>query len=181
MLKKPQDIILHFRGQLNYDIIGELIGSLKDNMKLRHARFGLYKKILTLLIESLENIVRYYLEISHRKQLFRDNPPEIKIEAVDEFYFLEASNVIRNHDIPPLEKKMTDLNHYSKDKIKELYKSTITDGKFSEKGGAGLGIIEMAKIVDKDIEYQFTPLNDEFSIFKIRLIIKQSDDKLNQD
>ena len=169
-----KDIILHFKGYLDYDIIGELIGSLRDKMKLNKARYGLYKKLLTLLIEALENIVRYNIEVSSGNDIFNTNPPELLIVLDDGYYVLETRNLLLNKDIPPIKEKLTSLNKMSKLKIKELYKATITDGKFSERGGAGLGFIEMAKTIDKKIKYSFTEVEDEISMFSLELSILNS-------
>lgn len=175
--KSNKDIILQFKGHLNYDIIGELIGSLKDSMKIRQARYGLYKKLLTLLIESLENVVRYNHEIPSDGEIFIENPPELQIVFDGEYYILEISNIIYNADIPSLEEKISELNSFNKLKIKELYKATITDGKFSEKGGAGLGLIEMAKIIDSKMEYSFKALRNDISLFILKLSLLDNREK----
>ena len=57
--ENKQDIILKYKGPLDYDKIGDLISTLKRTMKKRGMAISLYKKLLTLMIESLENIVRY--------------------------------------------------------------------------------------------------------------------------
>ncbi|MBN1952947.1 MAG: SiaB family protein kinase [Bacteroidales bacterium] len=169
--------ILQFRGDLNYDIIGELIGLLKDRMKQREARYGLYKKLLTLLIESLENIVRYNIEISSQEKHIKKNPPELLVSCSREYFTLSTSNLIRNEDIHGLRERITTLNNLDKEALKDLYKETITDGKFSEKGGAGLGLIEMAKIIDQPIGFAFTRLNDKFSVYKLELYIRNDNGK----
>ena len=172
-----KDIILQFKGYLDYDIIGELIGSLRDHMKLKKARYGLYKKLLTLLIEALENIVRYNLEVSSGNDIFINSPPELVICLEEGYYVLETRNLLLNKDIPPIDEKLASLNKIGKPKIRELYKATITDGKFSERGGAGLGFIEMAKTVDRRMDYSFTEVNDEISLFRLKLSILNSSGK----
>ncbi len=171
--KSCNDIILYYKGELSYDIIGDLIASLKDKMKGHFERFGLYKRLLTLMIESLENIVRYNNSIT-ATNLLKKYPPEIMICYQKGNYIIETANIINNSDMPVLEEKINMLKNMNPDEIKELYKVTITDGKFSDKGGAGLGIIEMAKVADDKIESEFSAVDDNFFYFILRLIIKQS-------
>jgi len=174
MLKTScKDIILYHKGALSYDTIGELISDLKAKMRGHYKQFGLYKRILTLMIESLENIVRYNNSISAEPKLLKKYPPEFIICYNKDNYSIETANIIHNSDIPILEERIEMLKNMSPAEIKELYKVTITNGKFSEKGGAGLGIIEMAKIADDRIDGYFSAIDTDYSYFILRLVIKQ--------
>lgn len=166
------NIILNYKGPLSYDIIGELIISLKNKMKHNTAQFGNYKRILTLMIESLENIVRYTNTISSFEEMIKKYPAEFIICHTDGIYTIETANIIQNSDEANLRKRIDTLREMNQDEIKELYKETITDGKFSEDGGAGLGLIEMAKIADEKIKYEFSAVDEGFSYFILRLILK---------
>jgi hypothetical protein len=168
-----KDIILHYKGILNYDIVGELIGSLKEKMRQNQIRFGVYKKILTLMIESLENIIRYRLHFGSKHNLLDEFPPEFSISASNDFIFLETVNPIFNNDMEALKERINRLNKFGLSELKELYKEIITNGQFSEKGGAGLGLIEMAKIVDDKINISFNRINEDLSYFHLMLAIKK--------
>ena len=83
-------------------------------------------------------------------------------------------------DIPHLQEKLSVINNLDKNSIRELYKATITDGKFSEKGGAGLGIIEMAKISDEKLLYTFSEIDENFSYFILKLVINGANNQVNR-
>jgi len=172
--KSQKDIILQYSGPLNYDVIGELIGSLKEKMRQKQVRFTLYKKILTLMIEALENIIRYRSHVGRKQKLIDNYPPEFSIKTDSENVYLTTVNAILHKDIRALNDRLTKLIKLDLRELKELYKETITNGKFSEKGGAGLGIIEMAKIADEKIQYSFVSINDQVSYFHLCLVIKKT-------
>jgi hypothetical protein len=46
--------------------------------------------------------------------------------------------------------------------------------KISEKGGAGLGLIDIAKKTGSKLSYQFKELNDEVSFFILTSTIKRN-------
>jgi hypothetical protein len=165
------DVILHFKGQLKFDDISDLIHILKERMKVRQVTFGTYKKVLMLMIESLENILRYNKQKNVDLKILEENPVEFRIYLDQENYAIESSNVILNPDILELNERLEDLNKLDQSSIKELYKTRITDGKFSDSGGAGLGIIEMAKISDNKLLYSFAPIDDKLSYFTLRMNI----------
>jgi hypothetical protein len=169
-----RDIVLSYKGRLDYDVIGELIASLKDKMKQKKVRFGLYKKILTLMIESLENIIRYRAHFEDQGLLLDSYPPEFLIAFEKDKVHIESVNAIFNSDIHKLNEKLAMLNDLSPEELRDLYKVTITNGKFSEKGGAGLGIIEMTKIADEKLGFNFRSVNDQISLFFLKVVINRS-------
>ncbi len=166
-----KEAILHFKGQLRFDDISDLIHTLRERMKIQQVSFGTYKKVLMLMIESLENILRYNKQKTVDLQILANNPAEFSIHTDHNNYIIESSNVILNPDIPELREKLDDLNKLDKTSIKDLYKSRITDGKFSDIGGAGLGIIEMAKISDNKLIFSFLPVDNKVSYFTLRMNI----------
>jgi hypothetical protein len=167
-----REVIIHFKGQLHFDNIGELIHVLKDKMRVRKISYAVYKKILMLMIELLENIIRYRENFDGNPKILENYPPEFEISFDDNVYYIESSNPILKSDMKLLEKRLVELNSLTKDSIRDLYKATITDGKFSEKGGAGLGIIEMAKMSDEKLSYSFTEIDKEFSYYLLKLVVK---------
>jgi hypothetical protein len=60
------------------------------------------------------------------------------------------------------------VNKQNDEELKELYRSTITNGEFTSSGGAGLGFIEMAKTTGNKLEYDFEALSQEFSLYTFR-------------
>jgi len=55
-----------------------------------------------------------------------------------------------------------------------LYKQQIKEGKLSEKGGAGLGFIDIAKKSGNKIEYQFKELTDDRFFFIVITTISRN-------
>ena len=52
-----------------------------------------------------------------------------------------------------------------KESLKNLYKEALNKGSLSEKGGAGLGLIEMARKSGNKLGFEFEEINDEYSYF----------------
>jgi hypothetical protein len=168
-----KELILSHRGTLKYDTIGELINNLKKTVSRLKIKLGIYKKLLLVMIESLENILKYNENFDINSNIRTKFTPEFKIEKDDEKYFLTSVNVIFNKDIPMLENKINHVNTLDSDGLKKLYKSTITNGRFTHKGGAGLGFIEMAKISTEKIQFSFKKLDDDYSIYRLCIIIDE--------
>ena len=170
--RTANDSILHFTGKIRYDTIGILINELKSKVLLLGIQTSLYKKILLVMIESLENIMKYTADNTTSEPVNKKFLPRFYIEKKDKKYILGSSNLIERNNIDKLKKRLEHLNRLDNHELKELYKSTITDGQFSHKGGAGLGFIELAKISSEKIKYSFEPVNDVLSYFKFIITIE---------
>ncbi|MFC2112870.1 DUF6272 family protein [Bacteroidota bacterium] len=133
----------------------------------------LYKKLLTLMIEVLENVLKYS---DHFEDFIAENSmyyPEFELNMDNEGFRIMSRNPVRDEHLETISTKIDRINNASDEELKKIYRETITNGMFTEKGGAGLGFIEMAKITDHDMKYNFIPALDGYSIYEIILHINQ--------
>jgi hypothetical protein len=166
------DYILDFTGKIRYDTIGNLINELKGKVIFLGIQINVYKKILLVMIESLENIMKHAFDGEKATGVHKKYAPRFFIQKSNKKYILVSSNLIENSNIPWLENRLTNLNLLDNHGLKELYKLTITDGQFSHKGGAGLGFIEIAKISSNKIRYSFKSVNPDLSYFKFKVTVE---------
>lgn len=167
--------VLHFKGRLTFEKIGILLNELKNKRDEFDIGPVLYKKLLTLMIELLENILKYsehYEDITIEKQEFL---PEFELNHTGDSFILITRNPVRQKAIDIVTKKIDRLNGSDEEGLKQYYRETITNGIFTEKGGAGLGLIEMAKITARPLEYEFRSVGNGISIFELKLSIDQTD------
>jgi hypothetical protein len=72
-----------------------------------------------------------------------------------------------------LKEKIDKINSLSKDELKDFYKFVLNNQTFSEKGGGGLGLIDMARKTGNKLEYQFSSFNPEFDFFNLNVLITE--------
>jgi hypothetical protein len=166
------DTILHFTGNIRYDTIGNLINELKGKVVFLGIQTNIYKRILLVMIEALENILKHSVDLAKTNGVDKKYAPCFSIKKNDEKYILISANLIEKTNIPRLKNRITNLNLLDNHGLKELYKSTIMDGQFSHKGGAGLGFIEIAKISSDKIRYSFKSVNPVLSYFRFTVTVK---------
>jgi hypothetical protein len=157
--------ILNHTGLLTFSSIDALLAKFKFVSQEYDIRFAVYKKVLTVMIESLENVCKYtdvYEPFVHKQPEYL---PTFDILINSEAIRLVTTNPVRNEDIDLLSKRIELVNNKTRDELKDLYIKTITNGKFSLKGGAGLGFIEMAKTSGRNLQYAFEPINDHYSLY----------------
>jgi hypothetical protein len=131
------------------------------------------KKVYSAMVESLENIYKHQDIISSNT----DFQPRFSLFYDDKELVIYASNSILNKKVDPLKEKLEKVNSLDKDGLKDLYKLTILSGNVSPKGGAGLGIINIAKVSESKINFNFEPINDKYTYFTINVAITYSSSK----
>jgi len=62
----------------------------------------------------------------------------------------------------------------SREELRALYKQVLSNGIFSEKGGGGLGFIDIAKKSGQKLEYDFRPVDDDYSFFVLEISIPRN-------
>lgn len=162
--------VISYNGEVGFETIGDLIVVLKKNMLEIGIRQGIYKKVLNIMIESLENIYRYKENFKENPELVEEYPPHFEILKSDQQFIICSSNPILTEHKDELEKRLVQVKNMDKEEIRSLYKQIIANGKFSDKGGAGLGIVEIVKSSDA-IEYKFTPINESFILYQLTVFI----------
>ncbi len=129
------------------------------------------------MIEVLENVLKYSDNFEDFIDQENDYFPEFELKRYETGYILVSRNPVRNEDREVISKKIDRINNASEEELKKMYRETITNGIFTEKGGAGLGFIEMAKVTDLDLEYNFSDAKKNFSVYELILHIKNTDNQ----
>jgi hypothetical protein len=171
MTKSEEELFLYYKGPVLYDTIGYLICELKEKMFAIHTKQAIYKKVLMVMIEALENVFKYHEYFEKEKKLIIDFPPEIFILRKRNNFTVTCSNPVLKKDVPALKERLDHINTLDRNGVKNEYKKTITNGQFTDKGGAGLGLIEMAKISDDALNYTFTSINEFYDYYRLTLIV----------
>lgn len=159
------DSILYHSGLLTFSSIDTLLTRFKVVSQEHDIRFATYKKVITVMIESLENVCKYIDVYEDFVKEEEDYLPTFEIRKNSEVLQLITSNPISNDDVERLKCKIEMVNNKDRAELKDMYIETITNGEFSPKGGAGLGFIEMAKTSGRNLEYSFKQLNEKFSLY----------------
>jgi len=161
--------ILSYQGPLSFSTIDWLLSEFKRAARDHDLSFKTYKKMISVMIEALENISKYSDQFQCNAELNSGFCPSCQISCSDSLIEMETKNPVKKMDVSPLKSRIDHVNNRDKDELKELYKSTITNGEFSSKGGAGLGFIEMAKTTGNKLEYTFENLTKEYSLYTFRV------------
>ncbi|MCP4311079.1 MAG: hypothetical protein GY790_07445 [Bacteroidetes bacterium] len=168
MLRKS---ILSYQGQFSFSTVDKLLSEFKIASQEHEISFRIYKKMISVMIEALENVTKYSDQFQSRIDEKDGLCPTCYINYNTRSIELITTNPVQKRDVEPLRSLIDNVNKQNKEELKDLYRSTITNGEFSPKGGAGLGFIEMAKTTGNKLEYTFKELQGEFSLYTFRVVL----------
>ena len=166
MLSKP---IISYQGPISFSTIDRLLSEFKIASQDQKISFKSYKRVISIMIEALENITKYGVRFRCSKRELTEFCPSCHINRNDGSIELITKNPVKNKDVERLRSRIDHVNRQSPEQLKELYRSTITNGVFSSVGGAGLGLIEIARTAGSNIEYEFQPLSEKYSLYIFRV------------
>jgi hypothetical protein len=171
-----QKVSLAYFGVFSDEITSLLIsfseGHISKNKELRK----LAKKVPLLIAESFQNIVRHGI-------LEKESIPEIKsskdffqISIVEDRIVITSANVIDKENVPDIDKQIEYLNLLDSKELRTLYLETLEHGPVSEKGGAGLGLIQMVRKSGLPLKKLAVSLSDSYALLLLGIelpIIKE--------
>lgn len=161
-----ENILAHF-GPLSYEEIGFLLNRMSSCVDKMGLSITIKKKLYSAMVESLENIYKH-------QDIVEGDPehqPRFSLFFDEKEFVIFASNSILSHKVDSLREKLDRVNRLEKEGLKELYKLTILSGNVSPKGGAGLGIINIAKVTESKLKYTFEQFNGNYSYFTINVVV----------
>jgi hypothetical protein len=86
-------------------------------------------------------------------------------------YTIITGNYMFSRHVENLKSKMDKINGMTKEELKEYYKEILNNDEFSSKGGGGLGMIDIARKSGQKLNYQFVPIDSEYTFFCLNIKI----------
>ena len=163
--------VMSYKGPLSFGTIDILLSEFKQAAEEHALPFRTYKKMISLMIEAVENVSRYSDQFSCDENMNSSFCPSLVINMDKEIIELVTRNPVRTQHVDFLRSRIDQVNDRDHTALKEHYRSVIADGKFTAKGGAGLGFIDMAKTTGKKLEYSFENLNSSYSLYTFRAVM----------
>jgi hypothetical protein len=165
-------IILYYKGNVDSDIINHALDTVEDKMVEVNEHSRLRKKVYNVLVESLQNL---YHHVDRVPEGFEDQSSEryglLMVKKLDVGYKIITGNFVHVANIEKLEEKIKRINRSSHEEIKELYKFILNHQRISEKGGGGLGLVDIARKTGHRLEYKFDQYNDNYSFFYLDILV----------
>jgi hypothetical protein len=167
------NVMLSFKGEITAELLTSVLQIMESKLDNMQEEPKIKKKVYNVLVECLQNLYHHLDDISVSSQNDKIRSAIFMIGKIDGEYHILTGNYIKNVNIAGLKKRLDDINLLSKEELKEYYKAVLNNGEMSDKGGGGLGMIDIARKTGQKLDFNFNPIDEEFSFFSLNIKIAQ--------
>ena len=169
---KKNRINLAYEGEITHQITKAFTSLTENNMALDDDPNTVQKKVFHVMVECLQNISKH-AENRHSVITSKDGRGIFMVSKGDHEYNVTTGNLIRNDKVSELRKMLDNINSLDKEGLKNLYKQQMREGRLSEKGGAGLGFIDIVRKTGEKLIFSFLEIDESNSFFVLTSTISR--------
>jgi hypothetical protein len=169
---KNNKISFAYEGEISHEITKAFSSLAESHIAIDNESSTLQKKVFHVMVESLQNISKHSSERKENSSII-DGQGIFLISKTNNEYNITTGNVVNKEEIPRLEETIATINSSNKKNLNEKYKERIKKGKLSEKGGAGLGFIDIVRKTSEKLIYSFVEINEKKSYFIVTSTISR--------
>jgi hypothetical protein len=170
---KAHEITLVYEGEITHQITKAFTSLTESNMAKEEESNTVQKKVFHVMVECLQNISKHADTFGSDDYLFAGRGI-FMVSKGKRDYHVTTGNVIENRKIEELTDMLEEINSLDKEGLKQLYKKQMREGRLSDKGGAGLGFIDIARKTGNKLEYHFLPIDETSSFFLLSSSISRN-------
>ena len=152
-----------YRGSFTTKITDTILSLTEANLQNDNINKKLRKRVFFIIVEGLQNVTRH--QSSSDTEKLGTYPGLFAVQYKPDGYYITTGNLIRVSNISTIKNQIDKINSLNKQELKEYSIEILNKGEFSNKGGAGLGLIEMARKSGNKLFYEFKKIEEEFAFF----------------
>ena len=162
------EIMLSYKGEISQQIILALLDMTEKKLNSSHTGKSIKTKVFNVMIGCLQNITFHAEKNEYSKTSM------FTIGKVGEDYAIYSGNAIRKDKISELKERLDQISQMGEKDLNEFYKFWLQTRDLKDKKGIGLGLIDIARKTGNDLDYDFEDIDEEYSYFALRTIVKSN-------
>ncbi len=170
-LISSDQVLLEHEGSVDKQVLLDILPKIEELLDEEQVDRQSKRKIVNIAIETLQNLQLHSFPVEESKH--PDLPPLFVLSKAGETISITIGNLVLNDERTVLEDKINKINSLNEEEVKFLYgvimKQTVV--KFSTKGGAGLGLIDMKKKSGNPLDYTFQEVDDKVCYFNLKISV----------
>lgn len=168
-------IILSFKGDITQDLLTSVFEIMEIKLEKENETVKIKKKFNHILVECLQNVYHHIEDLEEIKSSTHSDLNANAIFIIRKLdvmsYEIITGNHILSSKVDGLKNKIEKINGLNQEDLKTYYLEMLSNNEFSDKGGAGLGMVDMARKSGNKLGYSFNTVNELLSFFSLRVKI----------
>jgi hypothetical protein len=154
-----------YRGSFTQTLTRKILSLAESNLQRLIDKSSLQNRIYFIMVEGLQNVTRHQDEVIDETT---DYSGIFAIQKKGARYLITTGNLIVNSKVDSLKQKLERVNSLDREDLKKLHREILSTGELSDKGGAGLGLIEMARRSGNKLLFDFEYVDLYWSYFYLQ-------------
>jgi len=161
-------IAVVYIGKFTHQITKLFTAMYEDEMAKNSVERNVKKRVYHSMVEVLQNMQKHSSEFVSEYSLVNGL---FMIGHQDETYYIITANKVSKHDMMHLTQAIETVNAATREELKQMYKNQLRNGTISQKGGAGLGLIDLARKTGEKLDYLFLPIDkiNDYFVLKVEI------------
>jgi len=161
---KDYELSLVYEGEITQPIIKAFLSLTETKMMQQEETGAVQRKVFHVMVECLQNVSKYSDSSIEHNYLYAGVGVFVVTRSATE-YRITTGNAMESSKIEGLKETLDNINSLDKDTLNEMYKKQIKEGSLHEKGGAGLGFIDIKRKTGNELTYEFMKIDDDYTFF----------------
>ncbi|MDA3892302.1 MAG: SiaB family protein kinase [Salinivirgaceae bacterium] len=164
------EILFLFKGEITGTLITDSLDKIES--KTEDASNKAKKKIYNVLVECMQNLFHHSSVLPTDGSTKEQGKYGICLLSKNSVgYHITTGNFIQKKHKDFLSKHLSHINSLDKDELKDLYKDILNNQEFSEKGGGGLGMVDISRKSGSKLDYKFHDYHKGYYFFSLNIKI----------
>ncbi len=167
--KSKDEILFLYKGEVSGTLITDSLDDIEA--KLENVSPKIKKKVYDILVECMQNLFHHSADIGAGINGFKGRYAICILSKNNDIFNICSGNFVNQKQKDFLTKHLSRINSLTRDQLKDLYKEILDNQTFSEKGGGGLGMVDIARKAGSKISFDFFDYLPDFYFFSFDINI----------
>lgn len=169
---EQEKVILSFNGVVTADFLTAVLDIMETKMNHLEESPKTKKKVFNVLVECLQNLYHHIDEgCEIQREMRRSKSALVMVVREKDNFLIQTGNYIDKKSVDELDRRLKKINSLDKENLRDYYREVLENGSVSNKGTAGLGMIDIARKSGNKLEYEFLDIDKDFSFFSLNVKI----------
>ncbi len=161
-----------FKGNISSELISKVLEVVESRMDDYNENSKIRKKVYNVLVESLQNLY-HHIEVlpEEMREEYESKFGILVISRESGKYRISTGNFVTSDKVDVLKNKIDKINSMGKEELKDMYKFILNHQRLSEKGGGGLGLVDIARKTGNKLDYTFEKYDESYYFFNLDVFI----------
>ena len=168
-----------YRGTFTSAISETILSLAERNLDMSDIGTKLRKRVYFIMVEGLQNITRHQTPEAGKGEV--EYPALFVVQKKEEGYYITTGNAVAEEDIDLLTQQIEKINSLESEALKKYSLEVLKNGHISSKGGAGLGLIQIARKSGNKLFYRFKELDDNLHFFYLHTKVNYNENYISDE